>query len=139
MIGAVRRCGGSSERTAIRRRVKAMYQSFNRGLWTRCYALVDPKLKEKGAVRPETYAESLGAFQRHYGQIRPWYVRISLHLDASANKHDDRPFAYVYVVWQDDNHAFHMFKERWVKQSGHWFTRVLGLVPHVNPVATARE
>jgi hypothetical protein len=61
-------------------------------------------------------------------RVKQMYDRISLHLDASANKHDERPFAYVYVIWQDEAHGFHMFRERWVKHSDRWFTRVVGLV-----------
>jgi hypothetical protein len=90
--------------------------------------LVDPKLREKGAVDFATYSDSMSAFKKCYGEITPWYVRINTHLDASTNKNDDRPFAYVYVIWQDDRRSFHIFKERWVKQAGHWFTRVVGLV-----------
>jgi hypothetical protein len=39
---------------------------------------------------------------------------ISLHTRGSRPATDDRAFAYVYVVWQDERHEFHMFKERWV-------------------------
>ena len=107
-----------------------MYDWFNRGLWEECFSLVDPKLKEQSKVQLPVYAERLQAFKEFYGIIKPWHVRISLHLDASSNKQDERPFAYVYVVWQDDVHGFHMFRERWVKHSGRWFTRVAGLVPN---------
>ncbi|MFO0968477.1 MAG: hypothetical protein U0793_23215 [Gemmataceae bacterium] len=62
--------------------------------------------------------------------MRPWHIRLSPHLERSAHQRDKRPFAYVYIVWQDDNHAFHMFRERWVKEGGRWFTRVIGLVPN---------
>ena len=54
----------------------------------------------------------------------------SLHGDARTVGSDRRPFAYVYVVWQDEAHGFHMFRERWVKDRGWWFTRVVGLVPN---------
>jgi hypothetical protein len=30
----------------------------------------------------------------------------------------------------DELYEFHMFRERWVLESGHWFTRVVGLVPN---------
>lgn len=119
---------GSSEREAVRRRVKQMYAYFNRGLWEKCYALLDPKLIQGARVDERLYAGSLQRFQAVYGTIRPWYVRINLHLDARANKHDPRPFAYVYVVWQDEARGFHMFRERWVKDGERWFTRVAGLV-----------
>ena len=75
--------------------------------------------------------ECLQSFREVYGTISLWYIRISLHLDPATNKRDPRPFAYVYVVWQDQAHAFHMFRERWVQDAGRWFTRVAGLVPNM--------
>ncbi|HJT78973.1 MAG TPA: hypothetical protein VJ739_17380 [Gemmataceae bacterium] len=126
----------AAEKGAIRRRVKRLYEGLNEGRWERCFALVDPRLRENSRVGLDRYSESLAAFRNYYGSVRPWYMRISLHLDASENKHDERPFAYAYVVWQDARHEFHMFRERWVKDSGHWYTRVVGLVPQVE---TARE
>jgi hypothetical protein len=66
-----------------------------------------------------------------YGGVRLWESpRLSLHLDASANTREQRPFAYVYVFWKDDAHGIHLFRERWVKENGRWFTRVVGLVPN---------
>jgi hypothetical protein len=109
-----------------------MLTALNRELWERCFALIDPKLVEKGAVRLASYTASLSAFKRHYGSIKPWHVRLSLHLPPHANKHDRRPFAYVYVVWQDERHGFHMFRERWVKDHDQWYTRVVGLVVQVD-------
>lgn len=47
-----------------------------------------------------------------------------------------RPFAYVYVVWKDAAKEFHLFRDRWVKDGGQWFTRVVGLVP-AKPVGAA--
>jgi hypothetical protein len=107
-----------------------MYDWFNRGQWEKCYSLVDPALREQSKVMLSAYADQLRTFKETYGSVRPWHVRISLHLDAPSNKHDDRPFAYVYLVWQDDAKEFHMFRERWVKNKGRWFTRVAGLVPN---------
>lgn len=118
----------ASEREALRRRVKRMYSWFNRSLWNKCFSLIDPRLREQSKVDLPIYTEGLQAFKEAYGAIHPWYVRISLHLDASSSKGDGRPFAYVYVIWQDDSHGFHLFRERWVRQSGLWFTRVVGLV-----------
>ena len=120
----------ATEREALRRRVKQMYDWFNRDLWDKCFALIDPRLREQSKVELPTYADGLQAFKEAYGAIHPWYVRISLHLDASSSKGDDRPFAYVYVIWQDDAHGFHMFRERWVRHSNGWFTQVVGLVPN---------
>jgi hypothetical protein len=118
----------TAERQALRRRVKQMYDWFNRGLWEKCFALIDPRIREKSTMKLPPYVERLQEFKEAYGAIRPWYVRISLHLDWSSSKHDDGPFAYVHTVWQDKAHGFHMFRERWVRHGKHWFTQVVGLV-----------
>jgi hypothetical protein len=120
----------ASERQALRGRVKRLHEWLNRGDWEKCFSLVDPELRKGSRIELPAYTGSLRAFKEVYGAINPWYIRISLHLDASSSKRDPRPFAYVYVVWQDEAHGFHMFRERWVKQSGRWFTRVVGLVPN---------
>jgi hypothetical protein len=117
------------ERAAIRRRIKRLYDSFNHENWAKCFDLIDPKLTAAGRIDPATYSQSLHEFKQYYGSVQIRHIEISLYLDARS-KQDDRPFAYVYVFWQDDKHAFHLFKERWVKQDDHWFTRVVGLVAH---------
>jgi hypothetical protein len=116
-----------------------MYAWFNQESWDKCFTLIDPKLTAQSKPPSADYSERLRAFKHCYGSIRPWYIRISLHLDASSNKRDSRPFAYVYVVWQDEAHGFHMFRERWVKDSGRWFTRVVGLVPNRHESAPAPD
>ena len=135
MIRTKRAPNLTSERKALMRRIKAMYDAFNGSLWEKCFAMIDPKLRDQSKVQLRAYLEQMRAFQEAYGRIRFWETRISLHLDGSSNKHDPRPFAYVYVVWQDDSHGFHMFKERWVKHQGKWYTRVAGLVPNKHQVA----
>src|ERR1700692_1652093 len=105
----------ASERKILWRRIRKMYDWFNQGLTESCYSLVDPQLTEQGKVQLSLYRDSLRAFKKAYGSIRPFHIRISLHLNASSNNQDPRPFAYVYVTWQDETHAFHMFRERWVK------------------------
>jgi hypothetical protein len=107
-----------------------MVDWFNHGRWENCFSLIDPRLRVASRVQLLVYSKQLRAFKEVYGTIKPWHIRISLHLDASSNKHDARPFAYVYVIWQDQAHGFHLFRERWVKSSGRWFTRVVGLVPN---------
>lgn len=120
--------GASAEQRALRRRVKRMYDYLNHERWEKCYSLIDPKLREQQKVNLPDYSERLQAFKAAYGAVNPWHVRLSLHLDAAANKRDARPFAYVYMVWQDAGHGFHMFRERWVRDTNGWFTRVAGLV-----------
>jgi hypothetical protein len=130
MIGTRKTTKRTSERKALDRRVRKMYAWFNRGLPDRCFYLIDPKLIDQSRVELQGYGEGLLAFKEAYGTIRLFHIRISLHLDASTNKHDPRPFAYAYVTWQDEAHGFHMFRERWVKDAGKWYTRVAGLVPN---------
>ncbi len=119
----------AGDRGAIRRRVKRLYEWFNEGNWEQCFSLLDPRLRGTSRVDPAAYAESLAAFRDYYGSVSIWYMRVSLHLDGARNKQDSRPFAYVHVVWQDAKHEFHMFRERWIKDAGRWYTRVVGLVP----------
>jgi hypothetical protein len=107
-----------------------MYEWFNQGLWEKCFERIDPKLREESKVELPVYVDQLQAFQEAYGTIHPWYIRINLHLDDSSGKPGERPFAYVYVIWQDERHGFHMFRERWVRHADQWFTRVVGLVPN---------
>jgi hypothetical protein len=118
-----------SERTALRRRVFARIRRLNAGQWERCYEMIDPRMRAKGTPQATAHAKQLQAFRAAYGGVHPWHTRISLHLDGSANKNDPRPFAYVYVVWQDAAKGFHLFRERWVKDDRQWYTRVAGLVP----------
>jgi hypothetical protein len=116
------------DRAALRRRVKLLYDQLNQGQWQKCFALIDPRLMPK--VEPASYVARLTAFKKAYGRVHPWHMRISLHADGSSNKRDPRPFAYVYLIWQDDAREFHMFRERWVKDGERWFTRVVGIVPN---------
>jgi hypothetical protein len=131
--------GHPADRTAIRRRIKQLYEHFNRDQWHQCFEMIDPKLRQGGRVDPASHAESLEEFKKCHGAVRIWYTRISLHMDGHENKRDDRPFSYVYIVWRDVRSVFHMFRERWVKDGGRWYTRVVGLVPNREPAALAGE
>src|SRR5262245_379817 len=120
-----------AQRAALRERVKRFYKThFARKDWEKCYEHVDPRLREQRKVHPDAYAASLARFSDCYGRINIWHIDIHLHLDATKNRHDDRSFAYVYVFWQDERHQFHVFRERWVRDRGAWYTRVVGLVVH---------
>jgi hypothetical protein len=130
MIRARRILRKAFERKVLQQRVDRMYDYFNKEAWKKCFSLLDPRLRKQQRVDQQVYTEGLRNFRAVYGGVQPWYIRLSLHLDGSINKHDPRPFAYVYVVWQDQNHEFHMFRERWVRDSGRWFSRVVGLVPN---------
>lgn len=128
-----------SERETLRKRVKQFYLRFNEEDWADCYSLIDPQLTQQGKVDQSAYAERMQAFKNVYGRVQLWLTRLSLHLDVSAKQRDRRPFAYVYVIWQDDAHGFHMFRERWVKENGRWFTRVVGLVPNKAQAGSAPD
>jgi hypothetical protein len=117
-------------KAALRRRIRGLYRSFDLGSWDRCFQYLDPRLREAGKVEQSRYSASLNAFKERYGAIAIWHVRISFHSDVRTNKHDDRPFAYAYVIWQDSQNEVHLFRERWVFDSGRWYTRVVGLVTH---------
>jgi hypothetical protein len=60
--------------------------------------------------------------------LRGKLIKISIQSGVSA-KDDQRDFAYVVVSWKDKSNKFHQFRERWIKDRGKWFTRVIGLVP----------
>jgi hypothetical protein len=119
-----------TERQALRRRVQQFYRWFNKEAWDDCFALIDPELTGRGRVNLDTYADLMQSFKESYGTVRPRWTDLSLHLDPTPKQRDKRPFAYVYILWQDDAHRFHMFRERWVLNDGQWFTRVVGLVPN---------
>jgi hypothetical protein len=129
----------TTERAALRGRVKRFYFWFNKGDWDHCYALIDPQLTQEDKVELKVYSELMQTFKGAYGAVKPWVIRLSLHLNATPNQRDRRPFAYVYVVWQDDAHGFHMFRERWIKDHGKWFTRVVGLIPNRDGTDSSRD
>src|SRR5437762_656348 len=124
MIRGITKPVKSKKGAALRRRIREFYRGFNKERWDRCYSQVDPKLRASSRVDAEHYASGLEAFRRQYGEVEIWHVRVNLYLEAKKNKHDGRPFAYVYVFWQDGKHTFHVFRERWVLDGGKWYTRV---------------
>ena len=105
-----------------------MYDSFADDVWAKCFSLVDPKLREQSKAQLPAYAEGIKDFKPVYGRVHPWMIKLSLHLDATPSQRDKRPFAYVYVIWQDAASRFHMLQERWVKDADRWYTRVAELV-----------
>ena len=127
----------ATERKALRRRVAQFYEDFNQSRWDKCFLSVVPTLRENAKVTSGPYATGLRTFQDLYGSIRPWHLQISLHLDGASKQNDARPFAFVYIVWQDQANEFHMFRERWVRMDDRWYSRVAGLVPNRHNAATA--
>ncbi len=118
----------AKESAALRRRIRELYRCMNRHDWDGCFEHVDPKLRASGRFEPQVYTRSLQRFIEYYHKIDIWYVRVSLYLGENENKHDPRPFAYAYVLWQDVQKGLHLFRERWIRESGRWYTRVVGLV-----------
>src|SRR5262245_1641171 len=127
-----------SERENLRRRVKQFYQRFNSENWEGCFSMIDPRLIQGKKVELGTYVERMRAFKSVYGSVNFWRTVLSLHLNGAPNQGDVRPFGYVYVIWQDDARGFHMFRERWIKDRGRWFTRVVGLVPNKQETGSGR-
>jgi hypothetical protein len=125
------------QKAALYRRVWHFHKLLNQRAWEKCYQYLDPRLQDK--VNFGLYADSLGRFVEHYGEIDIWHRHFTFHLDTTRNKQDPRPFAYVYVFWQDKRHAFHVFRERWVREAGAWYTRVAGLVTHEAPAGEADQ
>ena len=72
----------AAERAAVRRRLKRLYDSFNREDWAKCFALVDPKLTAAGKIDRTNYGRSLQEFKQYYGSVQIRHLEISLHLDA---------------------------------------------------------
>jgi len=109
-------------------RVVHFYRFFNRRDWGRCHDYIDPKLKEK--VEPGDYSQTMEQFFSEYGPIQQIRIRRLTIYPGNVSKTDERDFAYVIIAWKDRRDVLHQFRERWIKDRGRWFTRVVGLVPH---------
>ena len=127
----------STDRQALRKRVKHFHHAFNKADWQACFVQIDPQLSENDKVRIEAYSKLMDVFKEAYGAVSIWLTRISMHPEGASKQGDKRPFAYVYVIWQDAAYGFHMFRERWVKDHGEWYTRVVGLVPNKQEMVAA--
>lgn len=115
------------ERIRLNHRIRHFYHYYNENNWKACFDRLDPKLRE-GRVNLNLYAESLFSFFEKYGPIQVESIDLRLYPEAKPNKHDDRPFAYGTLHWQDNKHRRHVFRERWVKVGDTWYTRMVGLV-----------
>jgi hypothetical protein len=118
-----------SDTAPLRQRIRRFYRHLNHGDWAECFAHLDPRLRHADKVHLQQYRQVLMEFQDHYGTIDIWYLRVSLHA-ANTARTDRRTFAYVYILWQDAHKGLHLFRERWVKDHGRWYSRVVGLVVH---------
>ena len=54
----------ATERAALRRRVKQLYEWFNRDLSEKCFSLIDPTLREQAKVELSSYTAGLRAFKK---------------------------------------------------------------------------
>ena len=112
----------------VRSRIRRFYESFGKREWGKCYEFVDPELRD-GTVNRAKYVQSLSAFFKRFGPIAVTTIDdIEVFSKVTNNPHDGRDFAYAVVVWQDKRHERHLLRERWVKSSGHWYSRRVGLV-----------
>lgn len=117
------------DRKALRKRIREFYKLFNRGDWSGCLAFLDPRLIAEHRVSSEAYSLRLQEFKNCFGLITPRWIRIFPVPEGAPRQGDPRVFAYAVVVWQDAQHRYHVFQERWVKEDGEWFSRVVGLIP----------
>jgi hypothetical protein len=117
----------AAERIRLNQRIRRFYRYFNENNWKACFERVDPKLRE-GRVNFGPYAESLSSFFEKYGPIQIESIDLRLYASVQTNRHDDRPFAYGTVHWQDNQHKPHVLRERWVKSADEWYTRMVGLI-----------
>ena len=69
------------------------------------------------------------SFFEAYGPIQEIKIlKRTIHAGSPAQA-DSRDFAYLVISWKDHQNQSHQFRERWIKDRGQWFTRVVGLVP----------
>ncbi len=122
---------GDGLTAGLRRTIRSFYDSYRQEKWTLCFNRVDPQLREATKIEFETYQDSLQRFRQTYGDVVILAIEVS---EIHRSKHDPRPFAFASIVWRDRSHEFHVFRERWVFDDKRWYTRVVGLVTHQQPL-----
>lgn len=110
-------------------RVSYFYRFFNGQNWSRCYEYIDPRLRAGKRVGPEDYTRTMRSFFEAYGPIQEMKILKRTIYAGSPAQDDPRDFAYLVISWKDHQNQSHHFRERWIKDRGQWFTRVVGLVP----------
>jgi hypothetical protein len=124
-----RSAGNKRDVLSLAGRVVHFYRSFNNQDWPRCYGYIDPRLTTAARVGPDEYAQSMQAFFEAYGPIQEVNIlKLTIYPGGQA-RDDTRDFAYAVISWKDKMNEYHHFRERWIKDRGKWFTRVIGLVP----------
>lgn len=110
-------------------RIEGFYQSFNAQEWQSCFAFVDPRLKDESGISRDNYQSSLSSFFSEFGPIDDIHVAdMKLYSKVPGSLYGDREFAHGLVEWRDREQKRHEFQERWVKDQGCWYTRMVGLV-----------
>jgi hypothetical protein len=114
---------------ALERRIRQFYAVVNDRDFEKCYAMIDPKVREDPAsVTFLQYQQSLESFLNYYGTVEVRGVRMHLHLGEPSQLYGNRDFAVGQLTWTDEAGEEHVFQERWVRVGRHWYTRLTGLV-----------
>ncbi len=118
-----------TQATALERRVHQFYALLNDRNFEKCYAMIDPVVREDpGSVTFLQYRQSLESFLNYYGVVDVRAVSLKLHLGEPSRLYGDRDFAIGQVAWADETGEEHVFQERWVRVGRSWYTRLTGLV-----------
>jgi hypothetical protein len=111
----------------IKQRIRRFYGLFNAAKWSSCYRMVDPALREK--LDFTSYSKSLADFRRYYGAICiVKAAKLKVHTNVNGGGYGGRDFASGVLIWLDNSDQPHVFKERWIRDGDHWYTRMAGLV-----------
>lgn len=122
---------GADKLVALETRIRHFYESMNRHDFTKCYAMIDPRVVSKSeALTISQYTHSLERYLDRFASINLVEIGITgLHLNEPNKLYEGRDFALGKTVWEDDDGNRHEFSERWVFQDGAWYTRSTGFVP----------
>lgn len=119
----------TAEKRRLRQRIQRFYQLLNERHRDECFALIDPSLREAGAITFAAYVATPSSFYAAYGPLENVALRdLKLHGNAKSKLYGERDFAHCVVTLQDRDHEQHPLHERWVKaDDGRWYTRMVGL------------
>ena len=115
--------------TSLKRRIKQFYDLLNRGDFSRCHRMLDPRLRRNPhAVTLLQYENSLREFVGRAGPIRVVDIDVVAHLNKPSVLYEGRDFAVGETRWLDESGTQREFKERWVRDGRVWYTRSTGLL-----------
>jgi hypothetical protein len=115
--------------TAVKRRLQHFYGLLNEGAFARCFAMIDPRVRDNSAsVTLYQYENSLRQFLTRFGPVRILEIHLDLHLDEPSKLYEGRDFAIGRTAWENSVGGQHIFSERWVREGRSWFTRSTGLI-----------